>query len=235
MTVFDLTPAPATGPQAYAWLLIALPLGVAALLLVGGRRTNAWGHFLAVLAPIASFGLALAYFIDLLALAPDQRAIVAPVYTWIASSAWQISVSLLLDPLSMVFVLLVTGVGSLILIYSLGYMAHDPNRRRFFAYLNIFLAAMLILVLADNYLVLFVGWEGVGLASFLLISFWQERPSAAAAGKKAFIVNRVGDLGLIIAIFTMLAMFGSSSFSSVNAGAAQLSSFWAGLLGFLLL
>ncbi|MDR1213329.1 MAG: NADH-quinone oxidoreductase subunit L [Propionibacteriaceae bacterium] len=235
MTVFALTPTPATGLQVYAWLLIALPLGVAALLLVGGKRTDSWGHFLATLAPIASFGLALAYFIDLLAVTPDQRAIVVPVYTWIASSAWQISVSLLLDPLSMVFVLLVTGVGSLIHLYSLGYMAHDPNRRRFFAYLNLFVAAMLILVLADNYLVLFVGWEGVGLASFLLISFWQERPSAAAAGKKAFIVNRVGDLGLIIAIFTMLAMFGSSSFSSVNAGADQLTSFWAGLLGFLLL
>jgi NADH-quinone oxidoreductase subunit L len=132
-------------------------------------------------------------------------------------------------------VLLITGVGSIIHIYSLGYMKHDPNRRRFFAYLNLFIAAMLILVLADNYLILFIGWEGVGLASYLLISFWQERPAAAAAGKKAFVMNRVGDLGLLAAIFAMLALFGSSSFSDVAAGAGQLSAAWATFIGFMLL
>jgi NADH-quinone oxidoreductase subunit L len=111
-----------------------------------------------------------------------------------------VNVGLLIDPLSICFVLLITGVGSLIHIYSVGYMAHDPDRRRFFGYLNLFVAAMLLLVLADNYLGLYVGWEGVGLASYLLIGFWQDKNSAAVAAKKAFIVNRVGDAGLSLAI-----------------------------------
>ena len=111
-------------------------------------------------------------------------------------------------------------------------MAHDPRRRRFFAYLNLFVAAMLLLVLADNYLILFVGWEGVGLASYLLISFWQHKPSAASAGVKAFVMNRVGDLGMLMAIGTMLALFGSSSFAAVAQGMAGLGNeLWATLLG----
>ena len=112
---------------------------------------------------------------------------------------------LLLDQLSICFVLLITGVGSLIHIFSVGYMSHDPERRRFFGYMNLFVAAMLLLVLADNYLVLYVGWEGVGLASYLLIGFWQYKPAAAVAAKKAFIANRVGDFGLSIAIMLMFA------------------------------
>ncbi len=134
---------------------------------------------------------------------------------------FQANAALLLDPLSMAFVLLITGVGSLIHIYSIGYMAHDPNRRRFFAYLNLFVAAMLLLVLADNYLPLYVGWEGVGLASYLLIGFYQHKPSAATAAKKAFVVNRVGDVGLSIAVMLMFATFGAVSFSGVFAGAAS--------------
>ncbi len=194
-----LTPIAATGLFQYAWLLIVIPAVVAALLLILGKVTNGFGHWIATCAPIASFVLALIMFVDLLGMAPGSRAVGLNLYTWIASGAWTIDVGLRIDPLSILFVLLITGVGSLIHIYSIGYMAHDPNRRRFFAYLNLFIAAMLILVLADNYLVLFVGWEGVGLASYLLISFWQERPSAAAAGKKAFVMNRVGDLGLLAA------------------------------------
>ena len=138
------------------------------------------------------------------------------------SGRWDINVGLLIDQLSIVFVLLITGVGSLIHIYSIGYMAHDERRRRFFGFLNLFVAAMLLLVLADNYLVLFVGWEGVGLASYLLIGFWQHKPRAATAAKKAFVVNRVGDLGMSIAIMLMLATFGSSAFVDVNAGAASM-------------
>ena len=107
---------------------------------------------------------------------------------------------LLYDPLSALFLLLITGVGSLIHVYSIGYMEHDPRRRRFFGYLNLFVAAMLMLVLAENYLGLFLGWEGVGLASYLLIGFWQHKPSAAAAAKKAFVINRVGDIGMSLAI-----------------------------------
>jgi len=230
-----LTPTVATGLFSYAWLLIVIPAAVAALLLILGKVTNAFGHWLATLAPIASCVLAVMMFVDLLGRAPDARAVGLHLYTWIAAGAWQIDVGLLLDPLSMLFVLLITGVGSLIHIYSIGYMAHDPNRRRFFAYLNLFIAAMLILVLADNYLVLFIGWEGVGLASYLLISFWQERPSAAAAGKKAFVMNRIGDLGLLAAVFTMLAMFGSSGFVEVDAWAGKLGLGWATFVGFMLL
>jgi len=230
-----LIPQPATGLFSYAWLLIAIPAVVALLLLVLGKMTNGFGHWIATAAPIASFGLALAYFVKLMGAAPDARAVDLDLYTWISSGAWTVDVGLLIDPLSILFVLLITGVGAIIHVYSIGYMAKDPNKRRFFAYLNLFIAAMLILVLADNYLVLFVGWEGVGLASYLLISFWQERPSAAAAGKKAFIMNRVGDLGLLMAMFTMFAMFSSTSFTDVNAGASHLTTGWATFIGFMLL
>ena len=230
-----LIPQPATGLYSYAWLMIVIPAAVAFLLLILGKVTNGFGHWIATLAPIASFGLAVAYFVDLMGRAPEARAVDLDLYTWISSGAWRIDIGILIDPLSILFVLLITGVGSIIHIYSIGYMAHDPNKRRFFAYLNLFIAAMLILVLADNYLVLFIGWEGVGLASYLLISFWQERPSAAAAGKKAFVMNRVGDLGLLVASFTMLAMFSSTSFADVNAGAPHLSTGWATFIGFMLL
>ena len=137
--------------------------------------------------------------------------------------SFSIDVGLLVDQLSIVFVLLITGVGTLIHVYSIGYMAHDPDRRRFFAYLNLFIAAMLLLVLADSYLVLYVGWEGVGLASYLLIGFWSYDPNNAAAAKKAFVVNRVGDVGLSLAIMIMFAQFGAVSFAGVFAGAPDAS------------
>ena len=155
-------------------------------------------------------------FFDLLGYTDRSRDV--HMFTWIAVADFHVNVGLLLDPLSMTFVLLITGVGSLIHIYSIGYMAHDPERRRFFGYLNLFIAAMLLLVLADNYLVLYVGWEGVGLASYLLIGFWQYKPSAAVAAKKAFIVNRVGDAGLSVAIFLMFSTFGTVTFTGVFGG-----------------
>ena len=130
-------------------------------------------------------------------------------------------VDLRIDQLSMTFVLLITGVGSLIHIYSVGYMSHDHDRRRFFGYLNLFVASMLLLVLADNYLLLYVGWEGVGLASYLLIGFWYYKESAAVASKKAFVVNRVGDVGLSLAIMLMFATFGSVTFEGVFAKAGE--------------
>ena len=219
----------------YSWLMIVIPAAMAGLLLVLGKVTNSFGHWLATLAPIASCAIAVMLFIELLGQPAASRAASVPLYTWFAVGNWQIDIGLLIDPLSILFALLITGVGSIIHIYSIGYMAHDPNRRRFFAYLNLFIAAMLILVLADNYLVLFVGWEGVGLASYLLISFWQEKPSAAAAGQKAFVMNRVGDLGLLAAGFTMLAWFGSTSFAAVNSGIGQLSAGWTTFIGFMLL
>jgi NADH-quinone oxidoreductase subunit L len=230
-----VTPVPATGFFASAWLLIVIPAASAAILLLVGRRADRWGHFLGAAAPLVSFAIGLYYFINLLGRDVPERAVSVPLYDWIASGRWQINVGLLIDQLSIVFVLLITGVGGLIHVYSVGYMAHDEKRRRFFAFLNLFVAAMLLLVLADNYLVLFVGWEGVGLASYLLIGFWQYKPVAATAAKKAFVVNRVGDMGMSIAVMLMLALFGSSAFVDVNAGMPNVSNTAALILGLLLL
>ncbi|WP_152362135.1 NADH-quinone oxidoreductase subunit L [Microlunatus speluncae] len=229
------TPVPADGLFGYAWLLIAMPLVSAAILLLVGRLGDRWGHFLGTLAPIASFALGLTLFVQLLGREEAQRSVGLPLWDWIGTGNWDIGVGLQIDQLSILFTLLITGVGSLIHIYSIGYMAHDERRRRFFAFLNLFVAAMLLLVLADNYLVLFVGWEGVGLASYLLIGFWQHKTSAAVAAKKAFIVNRVGDLGMAIGIMLMLFAFGSSAFVDVNAGIAGVTPWVATALGCLLL
>ena len=229
------TPVPATGFFTVAWLLIAIPAVSAAILLLVGRRADRWGHYLGAAAPLVSFAIGLYYFINLLGRDQAARAVSVPLYNWISSGRWQINVGLLIDQLSILFVLLITGVGGLIHVYSIGYMAHDDRRRRFFAFLNLFVAAMLLLVLADNYLVLFVGWEGVGLASYLLIGFWQYKPIAATAAKKAFVVNRVGDMGMSIAVMLMLALFGSSAFVDVNAGMPKVSNTVALILGLLLL
>jgi len=230
-----VTPVPATGFFTWAWLLIAIPAASAAILLLVGRRADRWGHFLGAIAPLVSFAIGLCYFVNLLGRDVPERAVSVPLYNWISSGRWQIDVGLLVDQLSILFVLLITGVGGLIHVYSIGYMAHDDRRRRFFAFLNLFVAAMLLLVLADNYLVLFVGWEGVGLASYLLIGFWQYKPVAATAAKKAFIVNRVGDMGMSIAVMLMLALFGSSAFVDVNAEMPNVGSTAALILGLLLL
>ena len=166
---------------------------------------------------------------------PKTASWVKPCSPGCRSAGLQVDFGLQLDALSMCFVLLITGVGSLIHIYSIGYMAADPERRKFFAYLNLFLAAMLLLVLADNYLGLYVGWEGVGLASYLLIGFWAHKPTAATAAKKAFVVNRVGDLGLAIALMVMFASIGSISFAGVFSAAPALSDGTLTAIGLLLL
>ncbi|MEV8634737.1 NADH-quinone oxidoreductase subunit L [Streptosporangium sp. NPDC051023] len=212
--------------------MIALPLLGAAILLLGGRRTDRWGHFLGVAMSLAAFVVAVATFAELLGLSPDKRRAAVTLYQFIPGVA---DMGVLIDPLSISFALLITGVGSLIHIYSIGYMAHDPDRRRFFAYLNLFVAAMLLLVLSDNYVGLFIGWEGVGLASYLLIGFWQFKPSAAVAAKKAFIVNRVGDFGLLIAIFTIWTTFGSVAFKQVFGAAGGASEGTLTAIGLLLL
>ncbi|WP_225835399.1 NADH-quinone oxidoreductase subunit L [Streptomyces sp. NK08204] len=196
-------------------LLIAAPLLGAAVLLVGGRRLDAVGHWIGTLLSAASFVFGVILFADLLGKDADQRTLIKHLFSWVPVAGFQADVTFRLDQLSMTFVLLITGVGSLIHLYSVGYMEHDERRRRFFGYLNLFLAAMLLLVLADNYLLLYVGWEGVGLASYLLIGFWQHKPSAATAAKKAFLVNRVGDMGLSIAIMLMFTTFGSFAFGPV--------------------
>ncbi|MFI1003995.1 NADH-quinone oxidoreductase subunit L [Streptomyces galbus] len=196
-------------------LLIAAPLLGAAVLLVGGRRLDAVGHWLGTLLSAVSFVFGLILFSDLLGKDAADRTLTQHLFSWIPVQGFQADVTFRLDQLSMTFVLLITGVGSLIHLYSVGYMEHDERRRRFFGYLNLFLAAMLLLVLADNYLLLYVGWEGVGLASYLLIGFWQHKPSAATAAKKAFLVNRVGDVGLSIAIMLMFTTFGTFAFGPV--------------------
>ncbi|WP_328776020.1 NADH-quinone oxidoreductase subunit L [Streptomyces goshikiensis] len=198
-------------------LLIAAPLLGAAVLLCGGRRLDKAGHWLGTLFAAASFGIGVALFTDMLGRAADDRTLSQKLYTWIPVEGFQADVAFQLDQLSMTFVLLISGVGTLIHVYSIGYMEHDERRRRFFGYLNLFLAAMLLLVLADNYLLLYVGWEGVGLASYLLIGFWQHKPSAATAAKKAFLVNRVGDMGLSIAIMLLFTTFGTFAFGPVFA------------------
>ena len=228
-------PVAATGLFGYAWLMIALPAVGAIVLLLFGRWVEKAGPYLAVATVAGSFVTAVALFVQLLAAPAESRAVSAHLYTWFSAGTWQLDVGLLVDPLSILFALLITGVGGLIHVYSLGYMAHDDRQRRFFGYLNLFVAAMLTLVLADNYLELFVGWEGVGLASYLLIGVWQHKPSAAAAAKKAFVMNRVGDLGMVLAISAMLAQFGSSAFVDVNHGAANLTGPWATAIGLLLL
>ncbi|MFD9123685.1 NADH-quinone oxidoreductase subunit L [Kitasatospora sp. NPDC059571] len=216
-------------------LLVAAPLAGAALLLLGGRALDRFGHWLGTLAAACSFGLGAVLFFQMLGRPTDQRPVNVHLYSWIPVNGFQADVGFRLDQLSMTFVLLITGVGTLIHVYSVGYMAHDERRRRFFGYLNLFLAAMLLLVLADNYLLLYVGWEGVGLASYLLIGFWQHKPSAATAAKKAFIVNRVGDMGLSIAIMLMFTTFGSFAFGPVFAAAPQSSEGRLTAIGLMLL
>jgi NADH-quinone oxidoreductase subunit L len=205
-------------------LLVAAPLLGAGVLLTGGRRLDRTGHLLGTLLALVSFVLAVVLFADMLGKSADQRTLTSTVFTWVPVESFQAQVGFQLDQLSMTFVLLITGVGSLIHIYSIGYMEHDEKRRKFFGYLNLFLAAMLLLVLADNYFLLYAGWEGVGLASYLLIGFWQHKPSAATAAKKAFLVNRVGDIGLSVAIMLMFTTFGSFAFSDVLPAAAQAGS-----------
>ena len=230
-----ITTVPAVGALRFAWLLLAFPVFGALVLIFGGHRTDRWGPLLGVLLPIASLVYGIIAFFALLSYPAAARSRDLHMFTWIPVGDFHVDAALLIDPLSITFVLLITGVGSLIHIYSIGYMAHDPGRRRFFGYMNLFVASMLLLVLADNYLVLYVGWEGVGLASYLLIGFWQFKPSAAAAAKKAFIVNRIGDTGLTIAIFLMFAEFGTMNFTGVFHGAPAAGSGVNTALGLLLL
>ena len=226
---------PADGVFGLSWLLVAVPAISAVVLLVGGRRTDRWGHLLGTAAPAFAFVLGVVLFVALLGRGEQERRVGQQLWTWFEVGGLRADFGLLLDPLSALFVLLITGVGSLIHVYSIGYMAHDARRRRFFGYLNLFIAAMLMLVLADNYLALFLGWEGVGLASYLLIGFWQHKNSAAVAAKKAFVVNRVGDMGMVLAIMLMFATFGSVTFEGVAAGIEDASGATQTALGLLLL
>jgi NADH-quinone oxidoreductase subunit L len=214
---------PATGTAGLAWLLFALPAFGAAVLLIAGRRADRWGHWLGVATVAAAFVVGLLIFFDTLALAPEQRTQELSLYRWFGVGSLQVDFGLRVDPLSLTFVLLITGVGALIHLYAVGYMAHDPGRRRFFGQLNLFVTAMLLLVLGNNFVMLYLGWEGVGLASYLLIGWYQDRPSAATAAKKAFLMNRVGDVGLAIAIFLIWTNLGTLQYTEVFARVDELS------------
>ncbi|MCW2852127.1 MAG: dehydrogenase subunit [Nocardioides sp.] len=226
---------PADGVFSLMWLVIALPLAGAVVLLLGGRLTDRWGHLLGTATSAGSFVVSLLMFLSLMGRGEEERQISQHLYDWIEVGGLKVGMDLLYDPLSSLFLLLITGVGTLIHVYSIGYMAHDPRRRRFFGYLNLFVAAMLMLVMSENYVGLFLGWEGVGLASYLLIGFWQHKPTAAAAAKKAFVMNRVGDMGMALAIFLFFVTFGTTSFSGISAASSGASEATLNALGLLLL
>jgi NADH-quinone oxidoreductase subunit L len=212
----------AGGIAQYAWVLLALPTFGALVLLVGGRRTDAWGHLLGCATVILAFCYGLALFLTTTGLPTDSRTQDLHLYSWIPVNALQVDFGLRIDPLSLTFVLLITGVGALIHVYSIGYMDTDRDRRRFFGYLNLFVASMLLLVLGNGFVTLYLGWEGVGLASYLLIGWYQNRPSAATAAKKAFLMNRVGDVGLALAIFLLFRYLGTTQYTEVFARAGEL-------------
>ncbi|MBC2932699.1 NADH-quinone oxidoreductase subunit L [Nocardioides sp. zg-1228] len=225
------------------WLVIALPL-LGAVLLLGvapflpaslKAAVDKHGHLLGTATTALSFVVSLVLFIALLGREDDARQMGQHLWTWFETGSLTVGMDLLYDPLSALFLLLITGVGSLIHVYAIGYMEHDPRRRRFFGYLNLFVAAMLTLVLSANFVGLFLGWEGVGLASYLLIGFWQHKPSAAAAAKKAFVINRVGDIGLSLAIALMFATFGTTDFGAVSELAGEAGQGTLNALGLLLL
>ena len=234
-------PGAADGVFGLLWLVIALPALGAAILLLGGRRTDKFGHLLGTATVALSFLISLVLFITLLGRGADERQIGQDLWTWFETGPksgdghYAVEMGLLYDQLSALFLLLITGVGSLIHVYSIGYMEHDDRRRRFFGYLNLFVAAMLMLVLASDYVGVFLGWEGVGLASYLLIGFWQHKPSAAVAAKKAFVVNRVGDIGMALGVGLIFATFGSTSFEKVSGLASGASEATMTAIGLLLL
>jgi NADH-quinone oxidoreductase subunit L len=234
-----LAPAQAEGVFSLLWLVIGLPVLGAVLLLVVAPLTRGamdrWGHLLGTAASIGSFVLSLWLFFALLGRDADDRSVSQHLFTWFETGSVHVGMDLLYDQLAALFLLLITGVGSLIHVYSIGYMEHDERRRRFFGYLNLFVAAMLMLILASNFVGLFLGWELVGLASYLLIGFWQHKPSAAAAAKKAFVINRVGDVGLSLSIAAMFATFGSTDFAVVSALSGEASQTTMNVIGLLLL
>lgn len=215
--------------------LIALPLAGAAILLLAGRRSDKWGHLLATGLSASSFLVGLYQLSLMLSRSNSQRPITQKLFEWISVGTFKIDAGLMLDQLSICFVLLITGVGTLIHIYSISYMSHDSDRRRFFAFLNLFIASMLLLVLGNSYLNLYVGWEGVGLASYLLIGFWNQKPAYATASKKAFVMNRIGDMGLSVAIMIAFATMGTVSFEGVKAAAGHSSTATLTAIGIMLL
>ena len=215
--------------------LIALPLLGATILLLAGRRADKWGHILGTLMSASAFGVGLYQLSQMLSRTNEDRPVTQKLFDWISVGSFKVDAGLMLDQLSICFVLLITGVGTLIHIYSISYMSHDHDRRRFFAYLNLFIAAMLLLVLGNSYLNLYVGWEGVGLASYLLIGFWNQKPAYATASKKAFVMNRIGDMGLSFAIMIAFATMGTVSFDGIKSAVGHTSTAGLTAMGIMLL
>ena len=202
------------------WLLPAFPLLGAVVLLVGGRRLGDPGAgWFASLMPIASFIVTVSVYFELLSRPAEQRNEVVTLFSWLPVGSLQVDMALLADPLSITMALFITGIGSLIHLYAIGYMHGDPKFSKFFLYLNLFVFSMLMLVLGENLLVTFLGWEGVGACSYFLISFWHTRDSAAVAGKKAFVTNRIGDFGVMTAMFLAFVSIESISYSAINEAA----------------
>ena len=214
--------ASATHAQFAGWI-IAIPLAGALVLLLAGRHVGRWAGVVASTAIGASFVLGVISFFDLLGAEHEGRSATLKLFDWISVGSFDTSASLLVDELSIVMVLVVTGVGTLIHIYSIGYMAGDARYSRFFGYLNLFAASMLLLVLADNLLLLYVGWEAVGLCSYLLIGFWFERPAAANAAKKAFIVNRIGDFSFLLGLLLLAGTVGTLTIGAINEQAGAMT------------
>lgn len=204
------------------WILLSPAIGVLIIAFYAHRKPHV-ASLVSCSAVGASFVMSVITVFQLVQLPPESRVFEINLFTWIQAGPFTAPFGLLVDPLSSVMLLVVTGVGSLIHIYSIGYMHDDPNYSRFFAYMNLFIFSMLTLVLANNFVLLFVGWELVGLCSYLLIGFWFERKSAADAGKKAFIVNRIGDLGFLIGIFTVFYATQSVTFKEVFAQAGTMA------------
>jgi NADH-quinone oxidoreductase subunit L len=221
----------------YFWLIPFIPALSSFILAVFGQKLpKKYISFQACFAVFASFLISAVSFVGLLKTGHEQYPLVKNLFTWIKAGSFQADISLQLDPLSAVMALVVTGVGFLIHVYSIGYMAEDRSYSRYFTYLNLFTFSMLLLVMASNIVLMFVGWEGVGLCSYLLIGFWFVKPSAAAAGKKAFIVNRIGDAGFLLGIFFIFINIGSGEFTAINEalGGGEITQGLATLIAILL-
>jgi NADH-quinone oxidoreductase subunit L len=202
------------------WLVPALPLAGFLLVLLFGRRLGEPGAgIIATLMTAASFVVVGLIYLDMVSMPEEDRRRVVTLYSWIPVGDLQIDLAFLADPLSIIMALFITGIGSLIHLYAIGYMHGDPKFPKFFMYLNLFVFSMLVLVLGENLLVTFMGWEGVGVCSYFLISFWHTRDSAATAGKKAFVTNRVGDWGMMVAMFLGFAAVGTISYDGLNHAA----------------
>ena len=215
------------------WIVPALPaLGAAVLLLFGRRIGEPKAGWLATGLMALSFAWSVVMLLALRDIEPRTHTV--DLFTWFPTGGLQVKLGFLADPLSVTFILFVTGVGTLIHVYSLGYMHGDENFGRFFAFMNLFCASMLVLVLGSSFLVTFLGWEGVGLCSYLLVSFWFQRNSAAVAGKKAFVTTRVGDFGFMVAMFLIFAELGSLDYGAMNAGAGTLAAGTATAIALLL-